>query len=318
MRELAKLCNVSISTVSKSFCDAEDVSKETKELVFKTAKQYGCFGKFYKGKYHKKIIAVICAELSDYYSIFVRKLQECIEKDDGICLISTFNFSAAKQAELIEYYASFLRVDGIIVFTLKQPLKKGYDVPIVSIFSSVDQRVDSVNTNLRLAIDEAFASLYSLGHRRFAFLGEELTRTKASCIEDSLRSLTDCSCTFIESDKRFEEAGADGIDRLMRENTSFTAVICAYDNIAFGAIKQLKSIGLHVPEDVSVIGMDNIDIGRFTETSLSTVDTTPDDICRITWDLLSKKIQNKYFRANQNLIINPRFIQRESIGKAKE
>ena len=56
MNELAKLANVSVSTVSKAFSDADDVSEDTKDLVFAIAKEQGCFGKFYKGKYHKKII----------------------------------------------------------------------------------------------------------------------------------------------------------------------------------------------------------------------------------------------------------------------
>ena len=56
MRELAKLCNVSISTVSKAFLDADDVSSNTKKHIFEIAKENGCYGKFYKGKYHKKIM----------------------------------------------------------------------------------------------------------------------------------------------------------------------------------------------------------------------------------------------------------------------
>ena len=48
MRELAALANVSVSTVSKAFHDAEDVSEETKVHIFEVAKKYGCFGKYYK------------------------------------------------------------------------------------------------------------------------------------------------------------------------------------------------------------------------------------------------------------------------------
>lgn len=54
MRDLAKLCNVSVSTVSKAFYDADDVSEDTKKLIFDIARENGVYGKFYKGKYHKK------------------------------------------------------------------------------------------------------------------------------------------------------------------------------------------------------------------------------------------------------------------------
>ena len=54
MKELAKLANVSVSTVSKAFAEADDVSEETKNHIFNIAKEYGCYGKFFKGKYSKK------------------------------------------------------------------------------------------------------------------------------------------------------------------------------------------------------------------------------------------------------------------------
>ena len=125
MRELAKLANVSVSTVSKAFHDADDISRETRELVFETARKYGCFGKFYKGKFHKQIIAIICPELSGgFYTNYVEQMQQIIESHNGIALISADHFSKTAQSELLEYYASYLQVDGIIIFNLRGPLKK--------------------------------------------------------------------------------------------------------------------------------------------------------------------------------------------------
>ena len=149
MRELAKLANVSVSTVSKAFGDADDVCEETKERIFALAKQYGCYGKYYKGKFSKKVFAIICSELiSNYYIGFVARLQATIEENGGIAVISADHFNTKKQAELIEYYASYLHVDGIVVFSLRSPVKKGYDIPIVSVFSSIDTNVDSVNISM--------------------------------------------------------------------------------------------------------------------------------------------------------------------------
>ena len=55
LRELAKLANYSVSTVSKAFHGAEDISESTREEIFKIAREHGCFGKYYKEKYQKKI-----------------------------------------------------------------------------------------------------------------------------------------------------------------------------------------------------------------------------------------------------------------------
>lgn len=319
MKELAALCHVSVSAVSKAFCEADDISEETKQHIFSVAKKQGCFGKFYKGKYHKKIIAVICHELGGgYYEIFLEKLKELIEKNSGICIFATDGFDKSKQAELIEYFISYLKADGIIVLGLSEPLKKGYDTPIVSVFHSADTRVDSVVTDMESAIFEAVSTLYSLGHKNIAFLGEKLTATKMNFYKSATKQFSDINSTIIESNNRFEEAGIDGINRLFAKNNTITAIICAYDKIAFGAIKRIQEMGLKVPEDVSVIGIDNIHISNFTETSLTTIDTNPDDFCTIAYDLLTKKLKNKYFKVNQKIVITPKIIIRESIGQAPD
>lgn len=315
MRELAKLANVSVSTVSKAFHDAEDISEETRQLVFETAKEHGCYGKFYKGKFHKQIIAIICPELgSSFYTTYVERLQRIIEAHNGIALISADNFSPAAQAELLEYYASYLQVDGIIAFSLANPPKKGYDIPIVSIFSAPDPNVDTVCINLEAPIIEAVSLLRSLGHERIAFLGESLTHVKAAIFRKVCGLADPC---IIESAYRFEKAGEDGARQLLTINGDHTAIICAYDNIALGAIRYLKRCGYRVPEDLSVIGIDNINISEHAETSLATIDTNPDEVCMIAWDIIQKKQQSKYYRSNQSITITGRLIVRETVGKCK-
>ncbi|MBQ4082125.1 MAG: LacI family DNA-binding transcriptional regulator [Clostridia bacterium] len=316
MKELAKLANTSVSTVSKAFRDADDVSQETKEHIFDIAKQHGCYGKFYQGKYHKKVIALVCPEIAgNYYSIFVQILQKLIEDAGGICLISTTEFNNQKQAELIEYYASYLQVDGLIVFGLKETLKKGYDIPIVSLFASKDCNVDSVNVDMESAMWEAVELLLQYGHRQIAFISEKLTLGKMELFQKIMaENKLDADLTA-ESDQRFEQAGIDGINTLLQLKKPFTAVICAYDHIAFGAIKQLKRNGFRVPQDCSVIGMDNISMDNFSDPSLTSIDTKPQEVCSIAWDLLQKKMENKYFKAKQSILIRSGLILRESVQK---
>ena len=175
MRQLAKLANVSVSTVSKAFHNAQDISPQTRQLVFDIAKKYGCYGKFYKGKYPKKVFAIICPELGGgFYSAYVERLQKIIEQYDGIAVVSADGFQKATQSELVEYYASYLKVDGIFIFHLNEPLKKGYDIPIVCLYSSPNLTADTVNINLETPIFEAVALLRSLGHEKIGFLGEKL------------------------------------------------------------------------------------------------------------------------------------------------
>lgn len=316
MRELARLANVSVSTVSKAFGDADDVCAETKERIFSLAKQYGCFGKYYKGKFSKKVFAIICSELiSDFYVGFVEQLRTTIEKNGGIATISVDSFDGKKQAELIEYYASYLRVDGIVVFGLKTPVKKGYEIPIVSIFSTIDTNVDSVKVSLDGAIGEAVDLLYQNGHRDMAFIGEPLTAGKASLFERSCAKYEGVRVRVYESKKRFELAGEEGVRVLLEEKTMPSALVCAYDNIAIGAMKALKQAGLSIPRDISIIGADNIGSAEYTEIPLTTIDSASDEVCSVVWELLLKKQKNKYYRSNRDITIKARLIVRDSVGR---
>jgi DNA-binding LacI/PurR family transcriptional regulator len=318
MRELARLANVSISTVSKAFGGAEDVSEETKEHVFAVARRHGCFGKFSKNRFQKHVIAIVCPELSgDYYNLFVERLQRFIENNGGISVVSAYHFDYEKQEELIDYYASYLNVDGILVFSLHNPLKRGYDVPIVSLFSAKDPTVDQVNVDLKAPMEDAIRTLYELGHRNVAFLGERLTGSKEDLFREVGARYEDMKVRVLTSDERFERAGEECADELLSEETDVTALVCAYDNIAIGAIRELKRRGFGVPEDFSVIGIDNINVSEYMETPLASIDTDPDEICMLAWELICRKQENKYYKSNREITVTGRFIPRESIGKPR-
>lgn len=318
MRELAKLANVSVSTVSKAFYDADDVSYETKQHIFDIAKKNGCYGKYYKGKYAKKIIAIICPELgSNFYSTFVEQLQKIIEANNCIPIVSADHFEKNIQAELIEYYASYLKVDGIIVLGLSVPIKKGYDTPIVALFSSVDTSVDTVNSDVDSVIYDAVHLLSDYGHKKIAFIGEKLTVTRADIFKKAMQSLNEMEETVFQSDYRFEEAGEDCIRQLLEKGTNCTAIVCAYDNMAFGAMKELQKHGLRVPQDYSIIGIDNIHVSEYLETPLTSIGIDYKEVCMIAWDLLAKKLENYFYRSSQKILLRGNLFLRESISAPK-
>lgn len=316
MREIAKLAGVSISTVSKAFKDANDVGFDTKQKIFKIAKENGCYSKFIKGKFHKMTFAVIFPELeSTYYIGVARRLQQIIEQNGGIVIMSTDNFDEKKQAELIDYYTSFLKIDGIFIIALKTKLKKGYESPVVSLFSHIDN-TDSINADIRNAMADAVLLLKNNGHTDIAFLSETLTKSKAELFCDVCHLPYNCD-NVIESKFRFQSAGQDGAMQLLNKKTRYTAIICAYDDIAYGAIHYLKSQGINIPDDISVIGIDNISFSQFTETPLTSIDYNTEDICLRAWELMSKKVKNKYYK-DKNVIVPAKLVMRDSVAKRKD
>lgn len=318
MRELAKLANVSVSAVSKAFHQADDISEETREHIFAVAKQYGCYGKFFKGKYPKPVIAIVCQELkSNFYSIYVERLQQIIEEQGGIPLVLSYNFDKATQAELLEYFSAYLQVDGIIVFSLKNTLKKAFNTPIVALFSASDDRVDTVSVDIIPAVNEAITKLRTLGHRHIAIAAEKRTHSRLKHFSDALH-VSDREDAVFVSEERFEQAGIDCAKQILASPVPYTAVLCTYDNIALGLIKHFAEQGYKVPEDFSVIGINNIPFSQYAEPSLSTIDEHIDEVCHAAWELLNKKMKNVYYRPPQPISFDGTLLLRKSVGQAKD
>ena len=321
LRDLARLTNYSVSTVSKAFHGADDISSEAKEVIFEAAKRYGCYEKYHKEKYDKKIIAIICPELrSYYYANFIDQLQKFIENHNGVVLISTDDFCNKKQAELLDYYISYLHVDGIFINEPRFSSLPNHSTPVVSLSGAASSRVDTIYYDLETPIRKAITHLHELGHRRIAFIGEELTDGKK---RNFCRAAADLGLNIPEeflfkSTYRFEKAGEDGVEQLFHSENCPTAVLCAYDYIAQGAISRLIRKGLRVPEDVSVIGMDNIKSSEHTTPELTTIDSGYEEICRIAWDLMCKKMNDRQYTLQQKITVTGELILRNTTAPAKE
>ncbi len=258
LKDLAAEAGVSVATVSKAFKNADDVGEETKERIYAIAKKHGCFHKYYKERYEKKVVAVICHELnSAFYSTQLEYIKAYFARRNTDIIISTDDFDKDKQRELIQFHATLTKVDGIIAFGLYQPVPKGIEVPVVAIGGNRElSHTDSVRPNHRKAMCSAVSHPKELGHRDIAFIGEKLTAKYQNSFAYAMERYDLPNDLQIITEARFEEAGLMGAESLLDKGKNFTAIVCAYDYIAIGAIKALNNHGLRVPEDISVIGSD--------------------------------------------------------------
>ena len=103
--------------------------------------------------------------------------------------------------------------------------------------------------------------------------------------------------------------------KLLKRKVPFTAVFALNDLMAFGAIKELNKRGIRVPEDVSVIGCDNVKIGSYFVPSLSTLDTSSFEMGKYMMKTLIARIENK---PEPHKVIVSSYVGRESVGKCKK
>lgn len=286
LSKLAKIAHVSLSTASKAFSMSNEVNEKTREEIFKIAKEYGVFRKFYNSKYSKWIIAVICPELtSNFYTEHLCKIHRYLKEYECEIIVAVTNFSKEKCDELLNYYEKHTSVDGVISLTSINKSSVS-ELPVVCLneLSNTD--------HFSNGLDQMVKYFKSKNVSDIGFLGESLTNSKKVAFENVLRKngLELESKNVYISKNRFEKAGFDGMNYLLSLPAFPRAVLCAYDHIAIGAMRAISERGLNVPNDVAVVGMDNISMSEFLSPSLASIDSSVDFKCKSLVDNIINKL----------------------------
>lgn len=120
---------------------------------------------------------------------------------------------------------------------------------------------------------------------------------------------------IITGDVRFEAAGYCGMNVLLEQKERPTAIVAAYDYIALGVYRCIYEHGYTVPDDFSVIGMDDIDVVRNIQPPLTSIGVDPKELCEAVADLMMKKLENRCYRLDKNMVFKSRLSIRESVTK---
>ena len=313
LTQIAKEAHVSVSTASKAFSGSTEVNEETRELVFQIAKKHGCFKKFYNAKYPKLVIAVIAPEFSSmYYSRYLALIQKNLHNCE-LC-VSTYNFSKDCQGELIDYYYKHANVDGIILIDPIAELEQPMEIPTVVLHNNFKSANTAVSVRLQEALTEALDYLKSAGVTAIGFIGEGNTKTKERLFREAMTEagLPIHDHYILRTTTRFEEGGYQAITALIAQGPLPRALICGYDYMAIGAIRCLKDHGYRVPEDVAILGMDDLPEAKYLDPPLASISAVPEARCRIAAEAMLKIINGE--EAQKNIVIPAKFHNRESFS----
>lgn len=319
LEKIAKLAGVSLGTVSKAFSNSKEISQKTRQKIFDIAKEQGCYKKYIKTEFNKKVVALILPEVkSAYYADISVYFEEVLKKKGFLTVLATGNFNQETEHDLIDYFNAKKNCDGIIIINPYGVIPKDVNVPIIAIGSIEKQpNADCISIDFLGGITTAIAHLKENGHTLIGFLGETFTKIKEPIFKKAMNknSLLVNEDYIFRSNKRFKEAGIDGLKYLLSLKTPPTAIITAYDYIAIGAIKYAKSIGLDIPKDLSIIGMDDISLASDVAVQLSSIKSNVKEVCDIAVDLLVKKMDSKFYTLRQEITIDCELQKRASVGK---
>lgn len=323
--DIAKKSNCSISTVSKALSDSSDLNLKTKEEIRKCALQMGYeIGR--KKANSKGTIAVIIqgsnySEISfEYQMLFGFKLNatrnnydvEIVNKDSD-----DHNWSFTNEVANKNYMGAFiLRLgDADKVFAEVNNSK----MPIVVFDNEIESKNSAyIGCDNSLGIKLAVEHLVSLGHEKIAFYGgtptAQVSMIRKKSFINSLYNYGLKAYPELIAESSFSQNYAS---KIIPEFVSHgaTGIVCSSDLLAVNCINELKKLGLDVPNDVSVVGFDNVPLAEGTKPALTTIDQNIKEIGNNAFYLLDRLINNVTI---SRILFRPELIARESTAKVKK
>lgn len=319
LKALSESTGFSVSTVSKVLSGKSEISEKTRRIIIDNAKEMGIYEKYSKFKPGTYTIALIVPEFkSEYYTEIISEFSDCLKKRGAVLTVAETGFDPERTKALFSYFAYSANTDGVIIMSDASLVKNPDRFPTLIIGTdSPELTYDCVQFDIENAVISLVKYLKDNGHRKIAYIGEELTTKKNDCFISAMRRLAltvDRDLIKINS-LRFEAAGYTAMNEILESKKRPTAVVAAYDYVAIGAIKSIREHSLKVPDDISVVGMDNISAGETLSTPLTSVSVSPHEGTDTIIDMLLKKIDNKYIRIKSDTMVHPKLIERESVKK---
>jgi len=278
-------------------------------------------------------VGVLAPDLSEGY--FTRVMSGVVRE---LTNAHYFYFTACHDwnKDLIEQYPRMLverAVDGFLL--LNTPAEQiSVPVPVVAISAhSPMQNVTNIVLDHHKAVEIALKHLFDLGHRRIAFMRgpkaipdsdyrwESIQVVAAEIglrIDPSLVVRIDETGWSSKTGQHpmAPEIGFKPMQELLEKTKDFTAVFCFNDIAAIGAIRALKDVGLRVPEDVSVVGFDDIQSAAYSTPSLTTVRQPLFEMGQRGAQILLDRIGNRTTDYPSEIVMAPELVIRESTGRA--
>ncbi len=307
IRDVARLAGVSSSTVSRIVNNTKPVSLEVRKRVEEAIKETGYKpNPVARSMVLKKtqVIGVLIADISNrYYAEFVRGIENAAFDNGYSIMLCDSNFSKKAETEYLELMRDKM-VDGIIVSTrvLGEHFKefsKNNDVPIVYENRPRDN-VYSVAIENEAMSFKAVEYLIQCGHEAIGciYTAQEDISTGYNRFEGYKHALKKYGLKFnsktaVMGDFSIE-SGYQAMNTIIDAETPVTAVFATTDEMAFGAYAALADRGIKIPEDISIVGFDDIDLSKYLRPQLTTIHQPISRIGVKTVELLLRLINDDY------------------------
>ena len=335
IKDVAKAAGVSPSTVSRvvNAGDTSAASPETQERIWNAVRELGYVlnqnARSLKrpnqaSDLSKRDIDCIYARISGpHVDPFFTELMHEVEVEalkDGFHLRYQYSIAEMRSDNVPQQED---RADAAIILgrtdeTTIQWLQSMYRHLICVGLQDREFPVDQVLCHGYNAAQTCVDYLHSLGHRRICYLGETVNEQRYQAYLDSMHRIGVENPEELSVDAPFSPAGGyDAVHRLLEEKKHFTAILCANDMLAVGALKALREHRLRVPKDISLIGINDMETSRYLDPMLTTVAIPMREMGTHAAKMLIDRISGGH-KEPVKMILPSTLICRESCAPVKE
>ncbi len=277
IKDVAKKAHVSVATVSRVINQKGYVNVETKKIVMDAIKELNYVpNELARSLFQKKssIIAVIVPHLTSYYFAELLEVIENITIDlDYRLMVCNSQDDPEKEAKYLKIFDQY-NIDGILLISNTQRIEDYFklNIPIIEIDHNLSESIPSVASNNYQGGMLAANKLIDSGCKKIIhFRGPNMLMTVKDRTQGFQTALNGKNIFNFSYDVGFKSPNKEEIENVINSNLDCDGVFCDSDIIAIYVIQALKKAGKRVPEDVQVIGFDDIELASIFEPNITTI-----------------------------------------------
>jgi LacI family transcriptional regulator len=326
IREIAELAGVSIATVSRVVNGRDDVSDETREIVQRVVREHGySANRSARGLSAGRtgFVGVTIPKVHPvYFSSILSGAAEALAEQDMRIVLCPTEHEHDREVSLLERLMHGTTDGALLVLPeetndeLESLLNHGYRFVVVDPLKQLNERIPAVSAANSSGANQAIKHLLGLGHRRIGAItgpsGWLATDERRGGYHAALASAGIMPDPALEVASDFQvEGGIEAAGRLLDAAERPTAIFAFNDNLAIGAMHAARARGLRLPEDLSIVGFDDLEWAQHITPPLTTVRQPLAEMGRMAVSLLTRLLDNQSFEA-LHVELATRFIVRGS------
>lgn len=329
LKDIADRTGFSVNTVSLALRDSPRIPAETRQLIREAAEALNYLPNHIAKSLVSRETRTIGLVLTSITNPILTRVAQAIElrlaERGYLTLFATSNGDHQEEKKVIEMFRS-RQVDGMLIYPrshreldhIRRMRSAGY--PVVLLVGDEDADVDVVSMDARQGSYKAVRHLLERGHRRIGLIDGGQQRGNLEKQDGYARALAEAgiapdAALHVVPGAHSVMAGYDAMAELMARGNGMTAVLAATDSMALGALRWTQQHGLRVPQDMAIVGFDNIEFAEHAATPISSVDYAVDRVTELAVDRLIDLIQSgDGLPEAQVTLIEPDLVVRESSG----